>query len=153
MDKWIEGVRRVLARTPTGALAFSDVYEALVLEGIGPSPDPTRLLKGIRERGDLFRVIPLARGPWAAWREACKPGGDPLRAGRRSDDPWVLLLGCPERGFGPTEGLLQRIREGLVDWGRCLDDASVSGTARWARATREGTRAWEALVRPLASDA
>jgi len=153
MENWMEGVRRILARTPTGALAFSEVYEALALEGIGSCPEPRRLLRALRERTDLFRVIPLARGPWASWQEAGNPAMDPLSAPGSREDPWVLLLRIPERGFGPSDGWIQRMREGLVAWGRSLDDASASATARWVRATREGARALEALFSPRTSDA
>ena len=153
MESWLDGVRRILARVPTGALAFSEVLEALSSEGLGSVPDPGWLLKALADRADLFRVVPMARGPWAYWREAARPGGDPLKTRSVRDDPWIVLLPPPEVGFGPTERMMLRVREGLVAWVRSLDDSSPSSVARWMRACREGSRAWEALVRSEPSGA
>lgn len=148
MDDWLEDVRHVLARAPTSTLPFSEVLERLSMEKTGPPPDPRWLLSALSERTDLFRVISVARGPWAHWREAVRPGGDPLRSLRREDDPWVLLLPPPRSGFGASHPLVERVREGLLAWGQRLDDSSPSGVARWVRASREGSRVCEALISP-----
>jgi len=151
MEDWLNAVRRVLARAPTCTLPFSEVLEALSLEGKGPLPDPRWLLSILMERTDLFRVISVAVGPWAAWREASRPGGDPLRARQRQDDPWILLLRAPEAGFGAPAALASRVRDGLLAWGRSLDEGSPSAVARWLRATLEGSRVCEGLFSPPAS--
>jgi hypothetical protein len=153
MESWLESIRRILARAPTGTLAFSELLEALSAEGLGPIPDPRWLLKSVADRTDIFRVIPLARGPWTYWREAVRPGGDPLRSRPRQDNPWIVLLPTPETGFGSAERVMQRIREGLVAWVGNLDDSSPVSVARWMRASREGSRTWEVLVRAGATRA
>lgn len=151
MESWLDGIRRILARVPTGTLAFSELLEVLSREGLGPLPEPRWLLKSVADRTDLFRVVPLARGPWVYWREAAKPGGNPLRSRPGPDDPWIVLLPTPEVGFGRTERMMLRVREGLVAWGRGLDDSSPASVARWMRACREGSRAWKVLVSSGAS--
>jgi hypothetical protein len=148
MENWLDGVRRILARAPTGTLAFSELLEALSMEGLGPIPDPGWLLESVAKRADLFRVVSLARGPWSYWRVAAKPGGDPLKSRPGQDDPWIILLPTPEAGFGPGEQAMRRVREGLVAWVRHLDDPSPASVARWMRACREGSRAWKVLVNP-----
>ena len=146
MEPWLDGVRRILARTPTGTLPFSEILEALSSEGMGQGPDPHWLLEAVAARADLFRVIPLARGPWAYWQEgAGRERSLPGRAQRR-DDPWILLLRPPRAGLGRADWVFQRMREGLVAWGRDLDDASPPSVARWLRAAREGTRMWAHLM-------
>ena len=146
MENWLEGIRRILMRVPTGALAYSRILEELAVEGMGESPEPMWLLKTISERKDIFRVIPFARGPWACWREAWPQADSPSRGAPLRDDPWILLLRPPEAGFGSAESLMGRMREGLLAWGRTVDDASPASVARWIRASREGARAWEAMV-------
>lgn len=148
MNDWLEDVRRVLARAPTYTLPYSEILEHLSMERKGPLPDPGWLLSLLAERTDVFRVISVSVGPWAHWREASRPGGDPLRSRRREDNPWILLLHRPGEGFGTSHPFVERVRDGLLAWGRGLDDTSPSGVARWLRASREGSRACRALVRP-----
>jgi len=145
MEHWMEGVRRILARAPTGTLAFSEILDELAREGMGESPGPRWLLRAVCERKDLFRVIPFLRGPWAHWRAQVQGSGDPLHQGLGSDDPWVLLLRAPVTGNGSAESAMGRIRDGLRAWGQDLDEASPASVSRWIRANREGSRAWRAL--------
>lgn len=147
MESWLEGVRRILTRVPTGALAFSQILEELSTEGMGEPPEPHWLLKTLAGRKDLFRIVPFPRGPWAYWLEAVRPPETSRPWTRLRDDPWVLLLRPPEAGFGMEGSMMDRMREGLLAWGRAVDDASPASVARWIRANREGSRAWEALVR------
>ena len=146
MDLWIEGVRRILLRVPTGALAFSRILEELSEEGMGQLSEPAWLLKTIAERKELFRILPFARGPWACLREVLPPVWDPTRGAPMRDDPWILLLRPPEAGFGSAGPVTARVRDGLLAWGRSVDDASPASVARWIRANLEGSRALAALV-------
>lgn len=146
MDNWLDGARRILGRVPTGALAFSTLLEELSLEGMGEVPEPRWLLKTLAERSDTFRVLPFVRGPWLHLREVLRAGMGPDRDLPVQDDPWILLLRPPEAGFGSADSMMGQIREGLLAWGRSVDDASPASVARWIRANREGTRAWRALV-------
>ncbi|MGW8266711.1 MAG: hypothetical protein ACWGSQ_10105 [Longimicrobiales bacterium] len=146
MEHWIEGIRRILMRVPTGALAFSRIIAELSEEGMGPPPEPLWLLKTISERKALFRVVPFPRGPWACLREVLPPVWDPTRGAPMREDPWILLLRPPEAGFGSAGSFTARVREGLLAWGRCVDDASPASVARWIRANLEGSRALAALV-------
>lgn len=148
MDIWLEGVRRILARTPAGVLPFSEILETLSMEAPGPLPDPRWLLAALGERSEVFRIVSLARGPWGYWREAVRVGGNPLRSRRQKDDPWILLLPTPRPGMGSGERVAQRIREGLAAWGRALDDSVPSSAARWARAILEGDRVGKLLLSP-----
>lgn len=147
MEHWIEGVRRILMRVPTGALAFSSILDLLPGEGMGPSPDPLWLLKTIEERKSLFRIIPFARGPWARLREALHPETSASPGARMEDDPWILLLLPPEAGFGSASAMTARARAGLLAWGRTVDDASPASVARWIRANLELTGALTAFLR------
>jgi hypothetical protein len=152
MENWLERVRSILARNPTGVLPYSEILEALYEEARGPTPDPAWLLDALAARVDLFRVIPLARGPWAEWRRAALPRGQ--RYGNHADsrDPWILLLRPAETCQGQEDWVSGRVREGLVAWGRALDDGSPASVARWLRATREGARVWKwfrGLERPV----
>lgn len=144
MDPWIDGVRRVLARTPSGALSFSELLGELCHEGLGAVPDSGRLLAAVSGRRDLFRVLRLSRGPWSrpGFAEALRAGGESPPA----ENPWIILLPTPDVGIGPGEPILHRIRIGLVEWGRSVDEHSPASVARWLRASREGTRASAAVA-------
>ncbi len=139
MDPWIDGVRRVLSRAPSGTLSFSELLDELRHEGLGVVPDSGRLLRAVSGRGDLFRILRLCRGPWSrpGFGEALNGGGD----SPPGENPWILLLPTPELGIGPGEPFLHRIRIGLVEWGRSVDEHSPASVARWLRASREGIRA------------
>lgn len=142
MVNWLERVRSILARNPTGVLPYCEILEALHEEARGPIPDPGWLLDAVAARPDLFRVIPLARGPWGDWQRAALPRGERYRKPGDLRDPWILLLRPPETGPGQEDWVSRRVREGLVAWGRALDDGSPASVARWLRATREGARVW-----------
>ena len=146
MEIWLEGVQRILTRAPTGALAFSRIIEELATEGIGRLPEPRWLLRTVADRNDLFRVIPLARGPWAHWPTGLTPRRKRGQESALDEDPWILLLRPPEAGFGSQSLMKGRLTEGLLAWGQYVDDASPTSVARWIRATRESSRAWRALV-------
>lgn len=146
MQDWIEGIRRILLRVPTGALAFSSLLQELSEEGMGPPPEPRWLLQTIAERRELFRVIPFPRGPWACLRKILPPAWDPTRGAPMREDPWILLLRPPEAGFGSAGSITATVREGLAAWGRNVDDTSPSSVARWIRANLESSRALAALV-------
>lgn len=146
MQDWIEGVRRILLRVPTGALAFSSLLQELSEAGMGPPPEPRWLLQTIAERRESFRVVPFPRGPWACVREVLPRAWDSTRGASMREDPWILLLRPPEAGFGSAGSLAATMREGLAAWGRSVDDTSPSSIARWIRANLEGSRVLAVLV-------
>jgi hypothetical protein len=146
MEHWMEGVRQVLARAPTGTLAYSQVLQELARENHGESPDPRWLLNAVAGRKDLFRVVPFPMGPWARWLDQVQMEGSGCNHRSVRDDPWILLLRIPETGIGPAESVLDRLRRGLREWGRALDEGSPVAVARWIRANREAARAWKAIM-------
>jgi len=149
MNPWLEGVRRVLARTPMGALSLSILLRELRFEGLGVVPDPKSLLKAVSDREDQFRVFHLGIGPWSRTRlriQEAVGGGPEFGPG---DDPWILLLRVPGSDLGPVHGVGRRIQAGLVEWGRNLDEGCPASVARWVRAIGEGGGAWSALVSGL----
>jgi hypothetical protein len=138
MDSWIQSVRHVLERAPTGALPLSAIAEELKREGTALNARDPWLLTKLTEDRESFRVIPVPRGPWA---DGVGEKGD------RSwpDDAWIILKCPPERGYGRNEEARGRIQEGFQAWAREMDAASPASVARWIRANLEGARICRAL--------
>ena len=139
MDHWIEAVRRILERAPTGALPLSSIAEELKREGAFLNPRDPCLLSKLTGDQKTFSVIPVPGGPWADGVE--KEGNTPW-----SGDAWIILKRPPERGYGRGEEVRNRIQEGFQAWAREMDGASPVSVARWIRANLEGARICRALA-------
>lgn len=146
MEYWIQETRQILERSPTGALPLSQIREELKSAGIHLGARDQWLLTALDARKDLFRILRPMAGPWAS-------GALKSERGSLLDDPWVVLQDFPSRGFGLGEQILARIREAVQAWGRCVDDGSPAGIARWIRANQEGSRTCRALLNRTLRDA
>ncbi len=124
MDPIAQHAVQVLEMHPHPALRFSELLH-LVAERADRSLDAPRL-RGVLERhAQLFRMLDPLRGPWRV--------GDPRRARRHADDPWVLLTRDPAGGGHPDPTCLV-LRESMRWYGWKLDAASPSAVQRWAAA-------------------
>ncbi|MFO8173987.1 MAG: hypothetical protein ACQET1_03500 [Gemmatimonadota bacterium] len=139
MEQWIQETRQILERSPTGALPLSDIREELRRSGIHLGARDGWLLTALEARNDLFRIVRASAGPWAS-------GLLPSEGVTILEDPWIVLQEFPSRGFGLGEQILARIRETVQALGRCVDDGSPSGVARWIRVNQEGARTCRALL-------
>jgi hypothetical protein len=114
--------REILSRSPTPALPFPRLLEAIEAEAAGYMTNGERILKEIRSRPDLFRVLDPMIGPWR--RATAKPGEVPPW----SPDTWVLGLDPDTRASSPVSA---RTTESLRCLGRRVDENSATAVARW----------------------
>jgi len=133
MDRWVDCIRQVLERAPTGALPLTTIAVELRREGAFIDPQDPWLLSKLIEDRETFRVIAVPAGPWA---DLFGKGSDEST----SEDSWILLNHYPERSIGQRERVRARILEGFQAWAREMDGASPVSVARWIRANREGAR-------------
>lgn len=140
MERWIEECREILERSTTGALPLSALKEELARAGIRVGSRERWLLSALEGRNDLFQIVRMARGAWAP---------DPAISVEIPvlEDPWIALRKSVPSAPGPCQPLLSGLRESIQAWGRCLDDGSPSGVARWIRANEEGTSTSRVLFR------
>lgn len=114
--------KEILSRSPTPALPFPRLLEAIEAETTGYVPSGERILKEIRSRPDLFRVLDPIIGPWR--RAKAKPGEDPPW----SPETWVLGLDPDTRASSPVSA---RTAESLRCLGKRVDENSATAVARW----------------------
>ncbi len=114
--------KEILSRSPTPALPFPRLLEAIEAETAGYVPSRERILKEIRSRPDLFRVLDPIIGPWR--RATAKPGEDPPW----SPETWVLGLDPDTRASSPVSA---RTAESLRCLGKRVDENSATAVARW----------------------
>jgi hypothetical protein len=140
MSRWTEEIRRLLERSPGGALPLSAIRRELEREGIRLDPRDPQLHTSLREEGELFHVVPLYLGPWKGEKR-----GEEGVEGR--DDCWVTLLRCVGPGMGADTLARRRIQESVGAWASALDRSSPRRVARWVKASLEGVRVCTALVK------
>ncbi len=114
--------KEILSRSPTPALPFPRLLEAIEAETVGYVASGERILKEIRSRPDLFRVLDPMIGPWR--RATARPGEVPSW----SPETWVLGLDPDTRANSPISA---RAAESLRCLGRRVDENSATAVAHW----------------------
>ena len=114
--------REILSRSPTPAIPFPRLLEAIEAEAAGYVASGDRVLREIRSRPDLFRVLDPMIGPWR--RATAMPGEAPPW----SPETWVLGLDPDTRTISPVPA---RTAESLRCLGRRVDENSATAVAHW----------------------
>ena len=149
MDPWIEEIKDLLERTPTGAAPLSSLLESMKEAGILPEGREDWVLQRMAELDALFKVVPDRFGPWMAWPEEASPASGDSPGRTQRGDPWIMTWDPPPPHRGPEGKLAGRVRESLQAWGRGLDDGSQASVARWIEVQREaGRTVTSCLTRP-----
>ena len=124
MDAMLRAAEAALRRSPSPALALSQLVEEISAATGHRAPAPAELLEALRRHPERFKILDPGRGPWRF-----------LARGSTStpDEPWVVSLGDPE---DPSEGyaadrLERRLRESIRRVAVELDADSPREVFRW----------------------
>ena len=124
MDVLLHAAEAALRRSPSPALALSQLAEEVRGATGSRTLEPLELLAALRRHPDRFKILDPGKGPW---RFAVRGAGSP------ADEPWVVSLTEPE---SPPEGYLadrlqRRLRESVRSVAVALDADSPREVLRW----------------------
>jgi hypothetical protein len=134
----METLSAILDEAPVGALPLSRVLRKLRKAGEAVPGSEGWILQRIKERPSRFRIIPDRLGPWNLWPEPLPAADGLTRINGPGGDPWVVALSGPRRAEGWEDRFVQKLKESLQAWARCVDVGSQVAIARWIGANREG---------------
>ena len=124
MDDVLRAAEAALRRSPSPALALSDLVEEIRADLGHRAPEPIELLDALRRHPGRFKILDPGKGPWRF-----------LAQGSHSavDEPWIVSLGDPD---SPTDTCLadqleRRLRESVRSVAVALDADSPREVLRW----------------------
>lgn len=139
MDALIRAADAALRCSAAPAMALNHLVDEVRAATGTTTLDPHRLLDGLRQHPDRFKILEPGNGPWRFLTGSMSASP--------ASEPWVVSLGDPESPAedGGARRIERRLRESLRRVSASVDASSPREVTRWYALVLAGQAAAQAL--------